>query len=239
MQDGRRGGVGNGTGRGVGGRSRTAHTGTAPAAVRNGGDTNGHADAGYVSMSSDAASRGIAPWVPAAERMLRGAVEGGASRQVAAAVAAALLRTGLGSSLDTDDAEVDLRAASVRKALRLHQALEVATGEHRHSLGSALELAHRRGVIEGTELAAGRKTQRAANRARHRAYVTVGPAGDGADGGERLSALDSSGADETAVSGAVSAASTGDGETAIVDSPPSRSEVACGPSALLARVHSA
>jgi len=105
--------------------------------------------------------------VAAAAALLEAAVRAGATRHVAAAVAASLLRCVLGSDCleSADAAEVEDRADLAGAALQAHQCLNALNGWPSHSLGAATEKAG--GQITASERRSLRSLRKKANAARH------------------------------------------------------------------------
>ena len=102
-----------------------------------------------------------------------GATRGGGSRQVVAAAVAAAARTCMGPLGFPLEPELASRTAAVGKAMRLHRDVETRSGVHKHSLGATLQTAYQTGAIGHDDLSFGRRVQRAANRARHQAFVST------------------------------------------------------------------
>jgi len=111
----------------------------------------------------------------------RGAAQGKAPRQVAAAMLAAALRTAwdltrpCGHQTPPD---VQVRTEVVGHALELHKMLDRMNGTHSHSLGTALAAARSGGGLTQEQYRSCRRLHRRGNEARHAPFEPDSEAAD-------------------------------------------------------------
>ena len=111
------------------------------------------------------------------EAAMRGLAQGGTTRQIAAAVAAAITRVVLNGA--ENDPEITGRLGPIKEALTLHKALDDTTGQHFHNLGTALKDAKTQGILSHDNWCKARRIQRSANKARHEPFLSEPTAGVG------------------------------------------------------------